>query len=386
MKHTILLVDDEPDIRDVLDIYLTDLGYTVHTAENGEAALQTFHRIVPAIVLSDIKMPGMDGIELLRRIKAEAPTTEVIMLTGHGDMALAIDSLKLEATDFITKPINDDMLAVALRRAEERIEMRQQLKAYTENLEQIAEEKSRQLLEVENLAAVGRAASELAHTIKNIAGALKGGIYVMQRGIEDDNRDYLMRGWGMVEGNIDKIKNLAMDLLDFGKSGNLNFRPDTPLRPVDEALELLRHRAAESNITFTVNTAADWKPLPIDSESLYRCLVNLLQNAIEAFEEESARREGREIVVEAMPSEDGGVIYKVCDNGPGMDAETHQQIFKGFFSTKGTRGTGIGLMMTKRIVERHGGKIELISGRGTGTCFKIQLPAHPPEASAQGLS
>jgi DNA-binding NtrC family response regulator len=139
MEHSILLVDDEPDIRDVLAIYLTDLGYTVHTAENGETALQTFHRVVPSMVLSDIKMPGMNGIELLRRIKAEAPTTEVIMITGHGDMALAIDSLKLEATDFITKPINDDMLAVALRRAEERITMRRQLKAYTENLEQIAE-------------------------------------------------------------------------------------------------------------------------------------------------------------------------------------------------------------------------------------------------------
>lgn len=209
MEHTILLVDDEPDIRDVLDVYLTDLGYTVHSAENGEAALQIFHRTVPSIVLSDIKMPGMDGSELLRRIKAEAPATEVIMITGHGDMALAIDSLKRGATDFITKPINDDMLTLALRRAEERIEMRQQLKAYTEDLEHIAEEKSRQLVEVENLAAVGRAASELAHTIKNIAGALKGGIYVMQRGIADDNRDYLMRGWRMVAGSIDKIKNLA---------------------------------------------------------------------------------------------------------------------------------------------------------------------------------
>jgi DNA-binding NtrC family response regulator len=114
MEHTILLVDDEPDLRDVLEIYLTELGYTVHTAENGEAALQAFHRTVPSIVLSDIKMPGIDGIELLRRIKAESPTTEVIMITGHGDMDLAIDSLKLEATDFITKPINDDMLAVAL--------------------------------------------------------------------------------------------------------------------------------------------------------------------------------------------------------------------------------------------------------------------------------
>jgi signal transduction histidine kinase len=379
MEHTILLVDDEPDIRDVLDIYLTDLGYTVRTAENGEAALQLFHRMVPSIVLSDIKMPGMDGIELLRHIKAEAPTTEVIMITGHGDMALAIDSLKLEATDFITKPINDDMLAVALHRAEERIAMRQQLKAYTENLEHIAEEKSRRLVEVENLAAVGRAASELAHTIKNIAGALKGGIYVMERGIEDDNHSDLMRGWGMVEGNIDKIKNLAMDLLDFGKSGNLKFRPDTPLRPLNEALELLRHRAEENDISLKVKASPDFAPVGIDSESLYRCLVNLIQNAIEAFEEESARQTGREIVVEALPAADGGVVYKVCDNGPGMDAETQKHIFKGFFSTKGTRGTGIGLMMTKRIVDRHGGRIQLTSGRGTGTCFTLQLPKNPPD-------
>lgn len=274
MEQTILLVDDEPDLRDVLEIYLTDLGYTVHTAENGEAALRAFHRTVPSIVLSDIKMPGIDGIELLRRIKAESPTTEVIMITGHGDMDLAIDSLKLEATDFITKPINDDMLAVALRRAEERIEMRHELKGYTDNLEHIAEEKTRQLLEAENLAAVGRAASELAHTIKNIAGALKGGIYVMQRGIEDDNRNYLMRGWGMVEGNVDKIKNLAMDLLDFGKSDHLNFQSDTPLRAVNEALELLRNRAEENGIVIKVDTSPALVPICIDSESLYRCLVN----------------------------------------------------------------------------------------------------------------
>jgi len=386
MKPTILLVDDEPDIREVLAIYLSELGYTVHTAESGEAALQTFHRTIPAIVLSDIKMPGMDGIELLRRIKAEAPATEVIMITGHGDMALAIDSLKLEATDFITKPINDDMLAVALSRAEERIGMRRQLKSYTDNLEHIAQEKTRRLLEVENLAAVGRAASELAHTIKNIAGALKGGIYVMQRGIEDDNRQYLMRGWGMVEGNVDKIKNLAMDLLDFGKAGNLNLRPDSPLRALDEALELLRNRAEEKAIAIKVNTARGIAPMAMDSESIYRCLVNLIQNAIEAFEEESARANGREIAVEALPGPDDGVIYRVCDNGPGMDNDTQQQIFKGFFSTKGTRGTGIGLMMTKRIVERHGGRIDLASSRGNGTCFTLQLPGHPTDQDQQGAS
>jgi signal transduction histidine kinase len=380
MKHTILLVDDEPDIRDVLEIYLNELGYSVQSAENGEAALKTFRRSVPAIVLTDIKMPGMDGIELLRRIKAESPTTEVIMITGHGDMALAIDSLKLEATDFITKPINDDMLALALHRAEERIALRQQLKAYTDNLEHIAKEKTRQLIEVENLAAVGRAASELAHTIKNIAGALKGGIYVMQRGIEDDNRDYLMRGWNMVEGNIDKIKNLAMDLLDFGKSGNLSFRLDNPLRPVNEALELLDNRAAKHGIALKSQVPQGLDPIYIDSESLYRCMVNLIQNAIEAFQEESARASGREIVVEVRPAPKGGVLYIIRDNGPGIDTDTQQHIFKGFFSTKGTAGTGIGLMMTKRVVEHHGGRIELDSGRGAGTSFTLYLPATPPDA------
>ena len=74
------------------------------------------------------------------------------------------------------------------------------------------------------------------------------------------------------------------------------------------------------------------------------------------------------------------VVYRICDNGPGMDADTKQQIFKGFFSTKGTRGTGIGLMMTKRIVDRHGGRIELVSGRGNGTCFTLRLPKEPPAA------
>ena len=379
METKILLVDDEEGIRTVLGISLMDIGYQVFTAENGEEAMAVFREHRPPIVLTDIKMPVMNGIDLLRQIKTESPDTEVVMLTGHGDMELAIRCLKLEATDFITKPINDDLLTVALHRAEERIAMRRQLKAYTENLEHIAEEKSRQLLEAENLAAVGRAASELAHTIKNIAGALKGGIYVVQRGIEEDNRAYLKRGWGMVEGNIDKIKNLAMDLLDFGKSGNLNFRPDTPLRPVNEALELLGSRAAENGITLKTQVAENLAPIPIDSESLYRCMVNLIQNAIEAFQEESARAEGREIVVEVQPSPEGGVTYRVRDNGPGIDTENQQHIFKGFFSTKGSAGTGIGLMMTKRVVERHGGRIELRSGRGTGTCFTVHLPAHPPD-------
>ncbi len=377
MERTILLVDDEPDIREVLDIYLTELGYAVHTAENGEKALAAFHRTVPSIVLSDIKMPGMDGIELLRRIKSENPETEVIMITGHGDMDLAIDSLKLEATDFITKPVNDEILEFALQRAEERIEMRHRLRAYTENLEQMVEEKTSQLLESEKMAAVGRVAAELSHTIKNIAGALKGGIYVLGRGIEDDNREYLQRGWDMVRGNVDKIKNLSLDLLNFGKGEDLQLTVADPLVPLAEVLTLLQPKAAERDITLRTELAEGLPACCFDPESIYLCLLNLVQNALEAFDEEAARSVDREVVVRAFKPPGWAVAFAVSDNGPGMDNDTRDRLFKGFFSTKGTRGTGIGLTMTKRIVERHGGTIEVLSSRGTGTRFTICLPDNP---------
>ena len=116
MEQKILLVDDEEGIRKVLSISLTDIGYRVLASENGEEALKLFKEMQPQIVLTDIKMPGMDGIELLKKIKAESPDTEVIMITGHGDMELAIQSLKFDATDFITKPINDEPLEIALKK------------------------------------------------------------------------------------------------------------------------------------------------------------------------------------------------------------------------------------------------------------------------------
>jgi PAS domain S-box-containing protein len=176
MEKKILLVDDEEGIRKVLGISLADIGYQVLTAENGATALGIFKEEQPAIVLTDIKMPVMDGITLLKRVKQENPDTEVIMLTGHGDMDLAIKCLKLEAMDFITKPINADVLAIALTRAHEKILMKQKLREYTLNLEKMVEEKSARLVEAERLAAVGQAMEGLSSAFKNIAGDLSGSI------------------------------------------------------------------------------------------------------------------------------------------------------------------------------------------------------------------
>ena len=176
MDERILIVDDEEDIRVVLKISLSDLGYEVFTAENGEEALRILKETNPPIVLTDIRMPVMDGIELLRKIKDGDPETEVIMITGHGDMDLAIKSLKHEATDFITKPIKEDILEIALKRAHERISMRRQLKEYTEHLEELVREKSAKLVEAERLIAVGQVVEGLSSAMKNIVEDLESGL------------------------------------------------------------------------------------------------------------------------------------------------------------------------------------------------------------------
>ena len=175
-KEKILLVDDEVGIRKVLGISLSDMGYEVVTAEDGEEALKTFRELLPPIVLTDIKMPGINGVELLGEIKKEHPDTEVIMITGHGDMDLAIQSLQSDATDFVTKPINDDVLEIALKRAHERISMRHQLREYTENLETLVQEQSARLVEAERVAAAYQTVTGLSSVLGALAGDLAGGV------------------------------------------------------------------------------------------------------------------------------------------------------------------------------------------------------------------
>jgi len=119
---TILLIDDERPTLEMLSLFLGAYGYTPLTAETGEEGIEVFKQKRPEIVMTDIKMPGMDGIEVLKRIKAIDPATEVIVVTGHGDMDLAIQALNLSATDFINKPVQKETLEAALRRAQERLQ------------------------------------------------------------------------------------------------------------------------------------------------------------------------------------------------------------------------------------------------------------------------
>jgi signal transduction histidine kinase len=374
MTIELLLVDDEAGIRTVLGIALEEMGYTVQTAPDGEAALGVMGRQAAQIVITDIKMPGMDGIALLKQIKKKWPDTEVIMLTGHGDIGLAIRSLKHEATDFITKPIHDEALEVALKRARERIEMRAQLRAHTENLERLVAEKSQQLVEAERFAAIGETVAGLAHGIKNIAGGLKGGAFVLEKGLELDNREYLLKGWEMIRGNVSKIKSLSLDLLDFSTPAEPQCRSCDPNRLAEEALALMAQQAADLGIALDLELTSGLTGISCDPDGIQRCLLNLIGNALDAGSDPNTQREAPRVVVSTAPSADGGIVFTVEDNCGGMPAAVRDQALRRFFTTKGSRGTGIGLMLTQKIIAQHGGRVVLNSRWGKGTRVDLHLP------------
>jgi len=371
-KTTILLVDDEPGLRKVLGIALTDLGYEVIMAPDGREALRLFEVRLPHIVLSDVKMPGMDGIELLQAIKRIRSDTEVIMITGHGDMDLAVRSLKYEATDFITKPIGDDALEIALKRAHERIALREQLRQYTENLENLVAEKTRKLLDAERMAAVGQTVAGISHSIKNITGGLSGGAFVVEKGFELDSPQYLRQGWRMVRGNVEKIARLSLDLLNYSRSAKIRMQRCDPNDPVKEVVELMQPRAEEEGVALHLQLDTGLNPIYFDPDAVHLALLNLVTNALDAC----CGRSGGGMTVSLTTSRPSGwgVEYRVCDTGCGMDTDTLEKLFQAFFTTKGSQGTGIGLMMTQNVIEKHMGTIDVRSKEGAGSEFVIRLP------------
>ncbi len=375
MADKVLIVDDEEGIRRVLRISLSEAGYYVLTAGNGAAALQLLREENPSIVLADIKMPGMGGIELLQMIKEESPDTEVIMMTGHADLELAVQSLQFEASDFITKPVNYNALEVALKRVQEKIWMRSQIRKYTTDLEKLVSEKTRQLIEAERLAAIGQTVAVLAHAVKNIISGLQGGMFVVEKGLELSNKKYLHQGWEMVKGNVDKVKNLAMDLLSYSKTRDPDYDFCDPNIPAREVYHLMLLRAKEHDVDLKLDLTDKIPNAYLDPEGIYTCLLNLVTNAVDACALNARRRKPRgEVLIRSQKTDGWAVEYQVVDNGCGLDEEQKEKVFHSFFSTKGSKGTGLGLMITEKIVREHGGVIHLRSAPGEGARFTIRLP------------
>jgi len=368
-SHLLLLVDDEEDIRDVLRLPLEDLGYDVRTADNAETALSLFRTEGPDIVLTDIKMPGMDGIELLREIKRERSDTEVIMITGHGDMDLAIKSLKYEATDFVIKPIHVDKLEIALDRAEERIHTRRQLREHTRNLEALIQEKT----EIQDhLSSLGLLIGSVSHGIKGLLTRLDGGIYFLDAGIQKGDADQIQQGRNTLKDTAVRIKKMVQDILYYAKERTL--RPESVGTAVfvQDIVATARARIDGTAIDLAVDMENAPAALQIEPESMHSALISLLDNAIDACQKDDTKTDHR--VAFSLVDDPQDVIFTIADNGIGMDAETRQRLFTLFFSSKGQAGTGLGLFIANQIVSQHNGTLSVDSEPGRGSVFRIRIP------------
>ena len=376
MKKTILLVDDEPDIRDVLSLSLADMGYQVYEAENGDEALRIFRDVQPSMVMTDIKMPGMDGIELLKKVKHENPETEVIMITGHGDMDLAIRSLKCEATDFITKPINVDVLELALRRVREKIFMRQKLQEYTENLEKLVREKT----ELQNhLASLGLMIGSISHGIKGLLTGLDGGMYLLDSGFAKKNEAQIKEGWDVVKLRVERIRKMVMDILFYAKERDLRLERIDVRNFVEAIAAELEPKMKHQKIEFIRNFNANLGEFEVDETYVHSALMNIIENAIDACAKDTSRK-FHKIVFEVRQSKEQ-VVFDVFDDGIGMAPETQEKLFTPFFSSKGDKGTGLGLFISNAIIQQHSGEIIVKSTPGKETLFRIKIPIMQPESA-----
>lgn len=366
---SILLVDDEEDIRDVLNMALLDAGYNVYLAESGRKALDIFEAHHPPIVITDIKMPGLDGIELLQQIKRNCPDTEVIMITGHGDMDLAILSLKYEASDFITKPINVSALEVALKRVKLRIVMRKKLMEYTTSLERLLKEKSELQ---DHLSSLGLMIGSISHGIKGLLTGLDGGMYLMERGLTRKDQEKITEGWSSVRVVVERIRKMMMDILFYAKKRELNRENTDVASFAKEVARMMAAKIKEMPINFTFQLNQNLGRFQIDPGYVHAALMNLFDNALDAIRRRESSKQ-HEIGFQ-VALEDQCVKLCVSDTGIGMDHETQSKLFTAFFSSKGRKGTGLGLFITHKIVEQHGGRIEVSSAPQRGSRFTILLP------------
>ncbi len=368
-KKKILLVDDEEDIRDVLGMTLSDMGYQVLTAANGKTAWETFLSERPPIVLSDIKMPVMDGIELLQRIKRENPEAEVIMITGHGDIDLAIKSLKHRATDFITKPINVDALEISLKRVEEKIITRKQLQKYTENLERLIREKTELQ---DNLSNLGLMVGSISHGIKGLLTGLDGGLYLLGSGLKAKDLMKIEEGGDILKMMVERIRRMVSDILFYAKERNLRREEIDILTFAKDVIRVVKPKSKTLNITLVEDFDFSVDKIHIDAGFVHSALINILENAIDACMRNHEDKKHK--IVFSVKNDEKHLFFIISDNGIGMDIETRDNLFSLFFSSKGREGTGLGLFLSNKIIAQHGGSIGVDSVVGEGSRFTIKIP------------
>ena len=227
-------------------------------------------------------------------------------------------------------------------------------------------------VEAERLAAVGQTVAGLAHGIKNVLMGLEGGIYVFESGMQNGDDERMLSGWTMLEENITRISSFVKEFLEFARGRTPDVQLVDPNRVADKAVRLFEDKAKLAGITLKGDFQDSIPYALMDEQGIHACLVNLISNALDACG--ISEKPDKQVILKTV-DRDGVLVFEVADNGAGMDYEVKKNIFTSFFSTKGSdKGTGLGLLTTRKIVQEHGGQVSFDSTAGVGSKFRLEFP------------
>jgi signal transduction histidine kinase len=235
------------------------------------------------------------------------------------------------------------------------------------------------MVQAERLAAIGQTIATLSHHIKNILQGIRGGSYLIEMGLTEHDDTMMRKGWNIVEKNQGKISTLVMDMLTISKEREPDLAPSDLNQVVSEIVELMQSRAEELNVSLAWRPDAAMPTLQFDSEAIHRAVLNVVTNAIDASE---GRPKARVEVSTAFLGEERLAQVIVADNGCGIPPDQLPKIFQLFVSDKGSRGTGLGLPVSQKILKEHGGRILVESEVDQGSRFILEFPAVVEDAVA----
>jgi two-component system sensor histidine kinase/response regulator len=371
----ILVIDDDFGMREGCKRALQSLGHQVEVAATGSEGLDKIREGGFDLVLLDVMMPDVSGIDLLKPIQEHDPNLPCIIITGYATVELATQAIKDGAYDFISKPFDTDTLLRAVNQGLEKRRLSlevQRCVLVEEHAKRLAEEKS----ELERIDSIKSQFTLLvAHELRAPVAAIQSYLKLILEGyVPEEKQTEILR---KAESRARDQLELITDLLDLAHLRDASAHvPVTPLDisvPLRETVDLLRAQADERGVTIDVRTEANLPAVEINKENIKRLWMNLISNAIKYNKPDGT------VEISAGRHSNGQVICAVRDTGIGISEADQERIFHDFVRTeqakkKEPHGTGLGLSIAKRIVENYGGRIWAESVPGKGSTFTFTLP------------
>jgi signal transduction histidine kinase len=370
----VLVIDDEIGPRESLRMLLKP-NYQVHTADCVEAGLKLLKEKQPDTIVMDIRMPGVNGIEGLRKIREIDPHLSVIMLTGFGALETAKEALRLGANDYISKPFDTGEMRDIIGRNVERTRVHRASERAASEIKELNNRLLKELAQKERLASLGQASAEFVHDLGNPLTIVWGYVQLLAKKLEQSENGgsaqnaTSIKELKIIEQNVRLCRELLTMWQSYGSAEALTRQPISVSAILQEVLRGIAGMATQSGVELRIDISDDPCTLAGDAVQIKRAIQNVIINAIQA----SADKKGSVRI--ACTRKDFYVDLRVEDEGVGIPQGQMNKIFDPYFTTKQAKsGTGLGLYISKKVVEDHNGSIKVESTPGSGSTFTIRLP------------